>query len=236
MSGMIARFVGTILTLGALAGCCSSSGTEETLSVPAALFDATKEVVAARREGPAAVVTPTGEVLAGINEPVLQINPEKAGGSDFLRRAATRNDSGLGTVEVWNSSVKALVFLRNGVLIGTRGVGGDIIAADANVTIRALAARKNSSGLRNYTISDGDVTTTDYQFRCEIRNLGPAKINVAYQIFETVQMQEDCVGGPQGDAMITNTYWVQQSSGLIRKSRQWVGPRVGYFELIVLKN
>lgn len=114
-------------------------------------------------------------------------------------------------------------------------MGGDIISADANFTIRALAAGENRSGLRTYTISDGDVTTTEYQFRCTIEKVKPENLTLFGQSFSTDHMRESCVGGPSGESAVHNDYWVQQTDGLIRKSRQWMGPRVGYFQLIVVK-
>lgn len=65
---------------------------------------------------------------------------------------------------------------------------------------------------------------------------GRKKITVLNQEFNTRNMRESCKGGPRGDAVIRNDYWVQKSTGLLRKSRQWIGPRVGYFELILVKN
>lgn len=232
----MSRLAGFALVAGILAGCSSSSGTDTGPSVASEVFSAGKQLVAARRDGVPQAVTPSREVIAGLREPVLQINPELAGGSDFLRLAVSRNDSGVGTVEVWNSSVMAHVFLRNGVLVGTRGVGGDIISADANETIRALQSRTDRSSTRRYTISDGDVTTTDYQFRCVLRNQGSENITVAYQVFETTRMRESCVGVPRQDQRITNDYWVERATGVVRQSRQWVGPRIGYFNFKLLKN
>ena len=137
---------------------------------------------------------------------------------------------------MWNSTDNAQIILRNGVLVGTRGIGSDIIAADADMTIRALQAGATTSGTRRYTISDGDVTTTDYVFSCNVRNMGGERISVANQLFDTRHMREDCVGGPQQAVRLSNDYWVQLGSGLVRKSRQWVSPSAGFFEIIVIRN
>jgi len=236
MINVVSRLFAAVVLCALLVGCSISSDSKATESLPAQIVTAGQGLIAARRAPPPQTVVATRALLAKITEPVLQINPEAAGGSDFLRRAVSRRDSSTGTVEVWNSSVLAQVFLRNGVVVGTRGVGGDIIAADANMTILALRSRADRSGQRVYTISDGDATSTEYVFRCTVRSLGQENIIVAEQLFATTHMQENCTGGPSGDATIRNDYWVQPSNDVVRRSRQWVGPTTGYFELILLRD
>lgn len=229
------RSIGAALVAVLLSAC--SSDTSGTPTVPSLIFGSIKDIATSRSSGPVEQIVISPEELAKVNVPLLQVNPEIRGGSDFLQRAATRNDSAFGTVAIWESSDKAQVFLRNGVVVGTRGVGGDIIAADAQSTVRALRQRaKNSSGLRNYTVSDGDTTTTKYTFRCEMVNLGAESISVSNRLVSADHLQERCVSSAAENQVLRNDYWVQHSTGLIRKSRQWMGPRVGYFELILLKN
>jgi len=234
MRRMFARSVAVVLTAGLLAGCSSDDNQPESFSNQ--IFGSVKEIVATRREGPRQKTVVTPEMLAQTTTAALQVNPEARGGSDFLRRVAARTDSSIGAVEIWNSSDSAQIFLRNGVVVGTRGIGGDIIAADASVTVRSLQNRSGASGKRNYIVSDGDNTTTDYNFRCDLTNLGTENISIVNLLVATNHIQENCVGGPSGTAVVQNDYWVQNGTGLVRKSRQWMGPRTGYFELILLKN
>ena len=232
---MTLRFSCIVLLSAFVAGCSSSNGADASKSLPSELFASAKEVIAARGEGPVAAVTPSREVIQGLTEPVLQVDPEVAGGSDFLRRIKSRSDSSGQTNEVWRSSLKANVFLRNGVLVGTRGVGSDIISADARNTTRALATRSNGRGVRSYTISDGDLTSTTYEFNCTYENLGAKSIVVAYQTFNTTHMRETCVQAAPESNTITNNYWVEPATRIVRQSRQWVSPKVGYFQFKLLK-
>ncbi len=213
-----------------LSACGSDEDASANLS-QMALDNATQLVTARGVDAPEKIEL-SSKQFAEINVPVIQINPEILGGSDFLQLAASRRDSGLGVVNVWNSSDNAQVFLRNGVIVGSRGIGGDIISADANMTIRALGARAGSSGLRSYLISDGDVTTTEHIFRCKVENVQAENLILFGQSFSTDLMRENCVGGPRGDDVVRNEYWVQRADGFVRKSRQWMGPRIGYFEII----
>lgn len=234
MMMMFKRGIAAVLVAGLLTACSSQKEGEESFSK--LIFGSVKEIATSRREGPRPKTVVTAEMLAQTTTAALQVNPESRGGSDFLRRIATRDDSSIGTVEIWKASDNAQIFLRNGVVVGTRGVGGDIIAADASVTIRSLQKRGNGSGIRTYVISDGDVTTTDYTFRCTQRNLGGEKISIVNLMVTTDHIREDCVSTQVRQASIQNDYWVQSGTGIVRKSRQWMGPRTGYFELILLKN
>ncbi|MCX7566014.1 YjbF family lipoprotein [Sulfitobacter sp. F26169L] len=231
------NFASHILSAGLIAGMLAACSSEKSDSASVAQTVATtlKTVIQGRREGAPQRVVLSAEEYAKINVPMLQVNPVTLGGSDFLQRAATRRDSGRGAVEIWKSSDNAQVFLRNGVVIGTRGIGRDIIAADASVTVSALKTGANRSGIRTFTISDGDVTSSKFQYRCDIRNLGAAKVTFANQSLTTDHFRETCVSDAAGGQGISNEYWVQRSTGVVRKSRQWMGPAVGYFDMVLLK-
>jgi hypothetical protein len=235
MNKAFVRLIGATFAALSLAACSSEqNGGEQGL--PRLLLGSVQEIVSSRRAGPLPKIELTPAMLAQANTAVLQINPEVRGGSDFLRRIETRRDSFGGTVEVWRASDDAQVFLRNGVVIGTRGIGGDIIAANAAVTVNALGTRRDSGGIREYTVSDGDVTATSLKFRCDIRNLGEESISLVNQVFTTDHLRETCVSSADPTVQFRNDYWVQKSSGLLRKSRQWMGPAVGSFELLLLND
>ncbi|QUJ76076.1 YjbF family lipoprotein [Sulfitobacter albidus] len=227
--------LGALVGLSLLAACSSESANEER-SLGTVLVGSLREAVRTQRAERAPKVQVTPKMLAETREAALQINPELLGGSDFLRRAASRRDSHPGRVEIWNSSDNAQVFLRDGVLVGTRGVGGDIIAADATMTVLAVQGRRANAGLRSYEISNGDATTTKFQLQCDVSVVGRENIIVVNQKFPTTHLRENCRAGEDARTVLSNDYWVQDGSGLVRKSRQWVGPRSGYFEMILLKN
>lgn len=234
MKKMAMRGVAAGLILGLLAACSSDSGTKPAISN--VLLGTVKSSVQARMAGPRQKVVVTPQMLAETEEAALQINPEVAGGTAFLRRAVTRRDSALGNTEIWKSSDDAQIFLRNGITVGSRGLGADVISADARLTVQALRSRSGNSGTRSYQVSDGDATLTNLILNCTIQNLGTEKITIVNLVFTTDHMRESCVGGLDGNEAVTNDYWVQRGTGLVRKSRQWMGPRLGYFEIILLKN
>lgn len=233
MMNVVPRLIGACVVAALLTACGSESDAPG--SLPKMALSTVADAFKSRRAGPPQKIVLSAEQLAQINQPVLQIHPESLGGTDFLQRVGSRRDSGLGVVDVWKSSDDAQIFLRNGVVVGSRGIGGDIISADANVTIRALSGQAERNGVRTYVISDGDVTTTEYRFRCTVERVGSENLTLFNQVFRTIHMREKCIGGPDGDKLLSNDYWVQSSDGFVRKSRQWIGPRIGYFEIVVVK-
>lgn len=221
----------------ALAACSSDSEGRSDLLATAGKQIAgtfTGENRRSREKLPPATIT--RKQLENTKIPALQINLETRGGSDFLKRATRRNDGTFGTVSVWRGTGNVEVYVRNGVLVGTRGIGGDIISADAGATIRAVSGARSGSGQRRYFLSGGNYNDVELTLNCQIANLGAATTQVVHLSYATVHLRETCVGGPRGDVRIENEYWVQPASGLVRRSRQWAGPYSGYFEMILLRN
>ena len=176
---MIGRkgFLGAIALASAvvLAGCSSKNNTDTKV-----LADTSKQVFAAvkarrQNKGPQPVVQVTAEQLANTKVAALQVNPEQRGGSDFLRRVTQRNDDQFGTVSVWRASDGALLHIRGGVLVGSRGIGADIISSDATPATATIIppgtdlasysiaiSNAAGTGLTNYdiTFETGDFTIT----------------------------------------------------------------------------
>lgn len=239
-SRMGMRHVAAALMAALLAGCSSDKGASNDLRIELlGSLGQIREGIATIGDGPPPKIALSAEQVANLPQAVVQVNPEILGGSAFLGRIMSRSDSGSGTLEVWNSpqgEQATQITLRNGVLIGSRGFGRDVISADADVTIKAVRARGNSRGTRSYVISNGDVTSTEYEFSCQVTVAGEEEIIIAERVFKTDLLRERCVGGPDGTMVLNNAYWVQKSTNLIRKSRQWLGPQTGYFEILLVKN
>lgn len=234
MMKFAARLVGAGVIAGMLSAC--SSATESPAELPKALAKTVIGAVQSRQAPPPQPVVVTPQDFARITTPILQVNPANTGGSDFLQRAASRRDSRSGRVDVWQSSDQAQIFLRNGVVVGTRGIGRDIIAADAGYAVNALRAGVPASGVRSFIISDGDVTTSQVAFQCELRALGADRVVIANQSFVTSHFRETCISDSPEFADLRNDYWVEAGTGLVRRSNQWMGPVAGYFETILLRN
>ena len=114
-------------------------------------------------------------------------------------------------VTIYASKDGAQVFLRNGILVGTRGLGRDLMSADAPTP---AALRAGAPHQRSYYDLDGTDTTIRHVFTCTVER-DPAAGNA---------VAEACTADI---GTIRNQYWFDSAGGLI-KSRQWVSQGVGY--------
>ena len=114
-------------------------------------------------------------------------------------------------VAIYASKDGSQVFLRNGILVGTRGFGLDLMSADAPTaaTLRAGAAHQ-----RSYYDLDGTDTTIRHVFTCTVERDAAAGNAIT----------EACTADI---GTIRNQYWFD-SAGSVSKSRQWVSQGVGY--------
>lgn len=127
-----------------------------------------------------------------------------------------------GANTVWAASDGAQIFLRNGMLVGTRGLGRDLMSAQvpSPSTIAAKAAHD-----RSYFDLDGADRMIRYDFTCQVENAEPGS-----EIAGTQHYVEDCTGA---FGRIKNHYWIDRS-GNVQKSAQWVSETVGY--LVIAPN
>lgn len=228
----IAAAVGVCLVLAG----CSSKGEgrgSPLLGVGAQVVGSLKTKRTATGRPPFATVT--AKQIDNTTIPAMQVNVLSRGGSDFLKKIAQRSDGHRGAVEVWRGSDGTQLILRNGVVVGTRGIGEDIISSDAAGLIEALQRAGSGNGERRYFVSNGDYSDTELVLSCDIENLGRATTRIVHLSFQTVHLKETCIGGANDRVRIANEYWVQPRTGTIRRSKQWVGPLSGYFELILIK-
>lgn len=114
-------------------------------------------------------------------------------------------------VAIYASKDGSQVFLRNGILIGTRGFGRDLMSANAP---SAAALRSGAAHQRSYYDLDGADTTIRHVFTCTVGR-DPAEGNA---------IAESCTADI---GTIRNQYWFD-SAGSVSKSRQWVSKGVGY--------
>lgn len=219
----------------ALTGCSVGSISSQAGSPLVEAGSAVIGGITAQRDGKGAVPTRivvTRQLLNETAGEVMQVIPDKTGLQDFMFIIATRNDDTPGKVEVWRSSDGAHLILRDGVLVGTKGLGGDIRSADARAAIAGFDGR-GGGGARLITIDRLDGSAQAVPFACDMTQLGRETLQIVDQRVSTYAMREDC---RYNGTSFTNEYWVETAGGRMRKSRQWAGPFFGYIEFLRLKN
>ncbi|UOA34121.1 hypothetical protein DSM110093_03956 (plasmid) [Sulfitobacter sp. DSM 110093] len=98
--------------------------------------------------------------------------------------------------------------LRDGVLVGTRGLGFDLM----NTDVSEMAMRDGGQAVRVHRYLDGENRIVIKSFICDYKGVNP--------------IVEACAGK---NTQFQNSYRVSASK--IIASRQWIGPEVGYIQV-----
>ncbi|ROT98092.1 YjbF family lipoprotein [Histidinibacterium lentulum] len=149
-----------------------------------------------------------------------------------LGTAATLLPAGSnGDVVTWQAAGGAQISLEQGVVVATRGLGFDLMSADASATVARLSGPPEGGTYERFaSYLDGENKTVFLAMVCRMQPGGREVLPILTSRYEVQRIEETCA---LPDATMTNDYW-RQSDGTIRKSRQWVGPGVGYVEIELL--
>jgi len=129
-----------------------------------------------------------------------------------------------GTSSVWRAPDESGLVLYRGILSATYSLGFDLYSADVSDTAELIARRQSGTSTRVHRYLDGENQIVVRAFRCSV--LVGAVSSGRYE------MREECRGA---SADFVNSYEVT-GSGEIVASQQWVGPEVGYMQIIQLSD
>lgn len=161
-------------------------------------------------------ITFTRASFVGIAQPVLFLTfPENGVQASVVEMQ--RN----GDLHSYISADNILLMFKNDVIVGTRGLGDDLMSADVAQTTRALAAGGGTVD-RSWWYLDSLDNEVHVQRTCHIRGGGRETVVIFDQRFESQVYLETCADPV---APIENRYWV--SAGKIVKSVQYVSAGIG---------
>jgi len=186
------------------------------------LAAAAREAISSRRGAaePAAVDPAAARATVASNGvPIMFFRNEVTGASAYL--AVVGNNNG---IETWSGNERVSVSLRDGVLVATRGMGSDIMAARAP-SAAALSAGTGQTS-RDYVYLDGADQTQKVTYTCTLSSKGAETITVLGRTHATRHIVENCTG-TQGTAV--NHFWFE--GGMIRQSSQVLVGGVGNLTL-----
>lgn len=214
----------------ALAAC---SGGNEERPTQLQVFEASRAAIAQRRAQKAQVARPplTRAALDTVDVSAIEVTLERRDIFAYLIIQTERRDDAPGTIMVWRSEDNATVATRNGVVIATRGLGGDILSS--SVQVSGDAPGPSGGGERIMMIRALDNKEVALPMTCDLEDLGPEPVEIVELVHRTRHLRERCEGG--GGAVV-NDYWVDSHSGIVWQSRQWAGPYIGYMRLRRLTN
>jgi group 4 capsule polysaccharide lipoprotein GfcB/YjbF len=217
------HMAGLVLLLG-LAAC---SGGTEAPTLNQQVIAAGRAAITARTAPRAAAPELTPALLDTVLGSFLEVTRETTGQTAFLYVETQRRDAGPGLITVWRTVDEITLSTRNGVLIATRGFGGDILSG--GVRVSGDQPGPAGSGARVLYIRALDNKRRRLALACEQSDLGPETIEIVERRHATRRIQERCTDA--GGGVVLNDYWVDSRAGLVWKSRQWAGPDVGYLRL-----
>ena len=215
----IRALLGLIPLLG-LIGCSSGN---EVVPLEVQLIRAGQDVAARPRgkapERPALRRTDLDPLEGSFMEVTLEREERLA----YLFVNDQRQDDSPGRIMIWRSEDNVTMTTRNGMLIATRGLGGDILSS--TVQVQGNLPGPATGGEHTQVIRALDNGKVRLTMACDLTDLGPETIEIVERKHATRHLQQRCSGT---DGSIINDYWVDYGNGLVMQSRQWAGPQIGY--------
>jgi len=134
-----------------------------------------------------------------------------------LTRANTR-----GATTTWISPGKVTLSLENDILVGTRGLGNDLMGADVAGVRNAIRAGSGSA-TRVHSYLDGEDKITSLTLECTYTRVGPEQVALTSGPRTLTRTDELCKSAA---LIFTNTYWM--SGDRVVKSKQAISPAEGF--------
>lgn len=131
-----------------------------------------------------------------------------------------------GTVQ-WVDATGGGLLTRDGVLVGTRGFGFDLIQADVAPLRAALEAGGGRGLLRVEHRLNGASERVEERFSCDLVPVGAETLNFFGRGYATRVFEERCRGATRD---LVNRYWLDGASG-VRQSAVDLGARAGVVRL-----
>lgn len=201
----------------AMLSACSSVESDEG-SIPGILAEAMRQSVGQKeRSAEAKTVDPSQMAATALRVnkgPLIMVGLERMNSTQVL--AMTGENAGMRTYMTENE--QALI-LRDGMLVGTRGLGHDLSVAEVAQSSALIRSGRSGQVQRVMRYWTGDGLERPLRLDCTIAP-GP-KAGV---------MIETCKNGP---LEFQNNYIAQ--NGRVTVSRQWVGPDLGYVTIQELR-
>ncbi len=221
------RLVVGLLALALVAGCGNTKSEPSPLGTAVgALAKATISRVKSRKSGgaTAAAAPVTRAEIEKYGIPILRAVIPTRGADALLTITDTKGD-----VVTWSTTDGSSFSLRNGVLIQTRGLGPDLMSAQAPSVSDLL--QNGGTHPRLYFFLGADDRTTRRTYDCSMTVVGKETIEIFSRKHNVTHVSEACTRST-GDR-ITNDFWIEGQT--VRKSKQFASGGTGFidFERVV---
>lgn len=215
----------TVLAASALLTGCAKTELSPMMAAVGTMAKATVGQMKARRaQAAGATATPvTRADIEAYGMPILRAVIASRAADVFLTISDTK-----GSVQTWTTTDGTTFSFRDGVIIQTRGLGPDLMSADAPAVSQLL--QNGATYPRRYFFLGADDQVTRRTYECTVTVLGQETITILERDHGVTHVKEDCVR-PQGT--VSSEYWIEGRT--VRKSQQWTSGLVGVivFERVV---
>ncbi len=219
-----------LLGLAATLAACSG-GNETAISQAGQVQNLYQNLRSALRK-PEPLPTLTPELVSNLSVSTMELVFENRGSTVYLVPFSDRTDSRPGALRTWRSADDVHFILREGVLVGMRGLDANIGSADVSSTVAAIQTGQPKSGPKRLFVRNGDNGTDRLDLSCRMTSGGVETLDIVGQQVNATKLVEACTFEGQ---TVTNTYWLAKSGGTVWQSRQWGGPEIGYLRFRLLK-
>lgn len=125
---------------------------------------------------------------------------------------------------IWRTPDKVTLQFRAGMIIGSKGVGADLVSVDDPRMIAVLEGREGpGSSTRVNRAFNGLNETVATEFTCVIEDMGATSVTVVGLSYPVRHLRQTCTSPNEN---FVNDYW--QQGRTVWKSRQWFNEQVGY--------
>lgn len=125
---------------------------------------------------------------------------------------------------IWRTPDKVTLQFRAGMIIGSKGVGADLVAVDDPRMIAVLEGREGPGPAKRVNRAfNGLNETVATEFSCVIEDMGATSVTVVGLSYPVRHLRQTCTSPNEN---FVNDYW--QQGRTVWKSRQWFNEQVGY--------
>ncbi|EEX12645.1 putative lipoprotein [Citreicella sp. SE45] len=163
------------------------------------------------------------QTLTSTDLPTVFLNIPERQSQTLLVRIEQNNG-----YDTYANAGRQAVIMRNGVIVGTRGFGGDLMSTDAG-GVRDLV-RGSRTGQATYIqrfLTAEDVTRT-VTYRCGVEPDKPVDVSMGLVQGTAREVIAAC---ESADGTPFVNYFVVDGNGDILASRQWLGEELGYVSM-----
>lgn len=170
-------------------------------------------------------------LLDSLDGAFLEVTLERSDLLAYLFIDAERRDDQPGKITVWRTYDDVSLAMRNGMLIAVSGLGGGIASSTVLASGDTLGPAYDGEHVQFIRALDNKQVRLS--LTCDVVQMGTETIEIVERTHSTRHVQERCEGG---GGTVVNDFWIDSRAGLVRQSRQWAGPNIGYLWIRRLTN